>query len=338
MCVLFLVPFNVFGAEISAESTVVIDGTTGEILFEKNKDEQRSIASTTKILTAYIACLSGKLDDIITVTDEMVNTTGTSLGLRAGDKISVYDATVGMMLCSGNDAANSVALYLSGSFEKFADLMNKTASDLKMRNSYFVTPSGLDEANHHSTAYDMAVLTLNALNNKIFSEICCEKSKIIRINGKEQTIYNHNKLLSYIDGCVGVKTGFTEKAGRCLVSAVKKNETVLICVTLNDPDDWNDHISLYDECFKKYESIKVENNVKINVVGGSSDYLNATYSGNVFVLNKQNISVEIYHFPFLYEPIKNGDKIGFVVIKYKEKEISKLPLTATENIEYYGKQ
>ena len=122
MCVLFLVPFNVFGAEISAESTVVIDGTTGEILFEKNKDEQRSIASTTKILTAYIACLSGKLDDIITVTDEMVNTTGTSLGLRAGDKISVYDATVGMMLCSGNDAANSVALYLSGSFEKFADL------------------------------------------------------------------------------------------------------------------------------------------------------------------------------------------------------------------------
>lgn len=335
---LLLIPTVSYGADCSAASAIVIDGVTNEILYEKNAYEERSMASTTKIMTSLIACESGKLDDIVSVTDEMVNVIGTSLGLRAGDKISLYDLVVGMLIVSGNDAANAVAIHLGGSIESFAEMMNEKAQSIGMKNSLFVTPSGLDEGNHHSTAYDMAILASNALNNEFFAQICKERRMEVTINGEKQAVYNHNKLLSFIDDCVGIKTGFTEKAGRCLVSAVNRNGKTMICVTLNDGNDWNDHISLFNECDKLYQKKEIKEIINIDVVGGIKNTVSASYSAEINVLDPQLLTVECYHFPFVYAPVEQGSEIGKIIIKYKEKEVASAPIFAEESVEYYAKQ
>lgn len=335
---ILIIPVSVYGAGCSAVSAIVIDAVSGEILFEKNAYEERSMASTTKIMTALVACESGKLDDVVTITDEMVNVIGTSLGLRAGDRITLYDLVVGMLIVSGNDAANAAAIYLGGSIEGFAAMMNEKARSIGMNSSLFVTPSGLDEGNHHSTAYDMALLAADALQNKIFSQICKERRMEVTINGTKHPVYNHNKLLAFLDDCIGIKTGFTEKAGRCLVSAVDRNGIKMICVTLNDGDDWNDHISLYSECEKKYQKKEIKDTMQINMAGGMKDTVSAAYSAEINVLNPQLITVECYCFPFVYAPVKGGSEIGKAVIKYKEKEICSVPIVAEEDVEYYAKQ
>ncbi len=338
LSLIFLFPTTVYCDDCSAKSAIVIDADTNEILYEKNICEERSMASTTKIMTALIACESGKLDDVVTITPEMVDTIGTSLGLKAGNKITLYDLVLGMLIISGNDAANAVAYYLEGSEESFSNVMNEKAAEIGMKNSLFVTASGLDEGNHHSTAYDMAILSSYALKNEVFSKICSLKSAEITVDTEKRTIYNHNKLLSYLDDCVGVKTGYTEKAGRCLVSAVKRNGHTLVCVTLNDPNDWEDHISLYKKCEDKYSDVRMYNSTTVNVVGGTKDTISATYCADVNVIDKYLLTVEIYHFPFIYAPVKVGDEIGKAVVKYKEKEILSVPLISDENVDYYGKQ
>ena len=335
---LLFVPTVSYGAECSAASAIVIDGLTNEILYEKNAYEERSMASTTKIMTSLIACESGKLDDVVSVTDEMVNVIGTSLGLRAGDKISLYDLVVGMLIVSGNDAANAVAIHLGGSAEGFAKMMNEKAQSIGMKNSLFVTPSGLDEGKHHSTAYDMAVLASCAIKNEIFAQICKEKRMEVTINGEKHSVYNHNKLLSFLDDCIGIKTGYTDKAGRCLVSAVNRNGKIMICVTMNDGNDWNDHISLFKACDKKYQKKEIEDVVNINVVGGYQDKISASYSAEVNVLDPEQVTVECYYFPFVYAPVEQGSEIGKIIVKYKEKEVSSAPITAEESVEYYAKQ
>ena len=323
---------------ISAAAAIVMDAESGEILYEKNIHTVRSMASTTKIMTALIACESGGLDSIVNITYEMVNTIGTVVGLRAGDKISLYDLIVGMLLASGNDAANSVAIYLGGSIEGFAAMMNERARQLGMQDTLFVTPSGLDDGDHHSCAYDMAVLAAAALKNEVFANICKEQSLDITINEQKLTLYNHNKLLYQIDGCIGLKTGYTDKAGRCLVSAVKKESGTMICVTLGAPDDWNDHKKLYASCEKKYHQETVNNTVSIDVAGGDTDTVSASFSAEISVINPQYITVDYYYFPFIYAPVKKGDEIGKVIIKYKEKEITSAALIAEEDVEYYVKQ
>lgn len=326
---------GVQAAELSAASAIVIDADTLEVLFQKNADEKRSIASTTKILPSLIACESGKLEDTVNITWDMVNTHGSLLGLRENDKITLYDLVAGMLLPSGNDAANAVAIYLAGSLEDFAAVMNKKAAELGMNDSLFVTPSGLDEGNHHSTARDMAVLTANALKNETFAGIFSMSSADVKINGEMHTIYNHNRLLQELDGCIGGKTGFTDKAGRCLVSAAEKNGNTLVCVTLGAPDDWNDHKKLYEECFAMYENQTFSGSVDVPVVGGTKDIIKCSYSVDVSVLNQNLVTVELYAFPFVYSPVSSGETIGKAVIKYKEKEIRTVDITARENAEYY---
>ena len=326
---------GVQAAELSAASAIVIDADTLEVLFQKNADEKRSIASTTKILPSLIACESGKLEDTVNITWDMVNTHGSLLGLRENDKITLYDLVAGMLLPSGNDAANAVAIYLAGSLEDFAAVMNKKAAELGMNDSLFVTPSGLDEGNHHSTARDMAVLTANALKNETFAGIFSMSSADVKINGEMHTIYNHNRLLQELDGCIGGKTGFTDKAGRCLVSAAEKNGNTLVCVTLGAPDDWNDHKKLYEKCFAMYENQTFSGSVDVPVVGGTKDIIKCSYSVDVSVLNQNLVTVELYAFPFVYSPVSSGETIGKAVIKYKEKEIRTVDITARENAEYY---
>lgn len=322
-------------AEVSAASAIVIDADTMDVLYEKNADEKRPIASTTKIMSALLACESGKLDDIVEITWDMVNTQGSLLGLRVDDKITLQDLVVGMILPSGNDAANATAFYLGGSIEGFAAQMNKKAAQLGMNNSLFVTPSGLDEGDHHSTARDMAVLTANALQNEDFAEVFAMSSADVNINGEKLTVYNHNRLLNELDCCIGGKTGYTDKAGRCLVSAARQNSNTLVCVTLGAPDDWNDHKKLYEECFAEYEKMPVTGSLQVPAVGGTKNTIQCAYSAEVSVLNKNLVTVELYAYPFVYCPVSAGDKIGKAVIKYKEKEILCVDITAQENAEYY---
>ena len=223
-CFICIFAFSVNGIndnDISAESAVVINRETKEIVFEKNAYEKRSMASTTKIMTALLACESGYLYKNVEITSEMCGAEGTSLGLKAGYKLKLYDLVCGMMLKSGNDAANAVAIFLGGSLQNFAKMMNNKAYSIGMRCTNFVTPSGLDDENHYTTAYDMALLGAYAMENITLKNICSQKTmRIDYINPDIRVTYsNHNKLLSYYNGDYVIKTGFTKKSGRCLVSA-----------------------------------------------------------------------------------------------------------------------
>lgn len=332
LALLLIIPTVSYGAECSAASAVVMDADTRTVLYEKNAYEERAMASTTKIMTALLAVESGKLDEQVEITQEMLYTEGSCLGLRAGDKLTFYDLVVGMMLTSGNDAANAVAFLISGGLDEFAQLMNKRAQELGMKNTKFVTPSGLDEGEHHSTAYDMALMTAKAVEYPDFCEITAMKSANITINGKQLAVYNHNKLLSYDEDVFGVKTGFTEKAGRCLVSAKNFQGNKIICVTLNAPDDWNDHMNLYDECEKKYEKYTVSGTLSLPVVGGTSDTVKCSYNEEYYRLSKPEI--QVYYYPFAYSPIKSGDKIGEVFVYCNDKLVERLPIEADEEVKY----
>ncbi len=333
LALLFLVPYNVYGADVSARSAIVMDAQTGIILYEKNAYEELPMASTTKIMTALLAIESGRLDETVSITDEMLRTEGSCMGLRDGDKMTLKELVTGMMLTSGNDSANAVAYFISGGIEEFVALMNKRAKQLGMNDTCFVTPSGLDEGDHHSTAYDMALLTAHAVKSSVFCEIVSTKSARLVIGGEKVTVYNHNKLLSRDDAYFGVKTGFTEKAGRCLVSAREYNGNKLIFVTLNAPDDWNDHEKLLDECEGKYNEYQVSDNLSINVVGGVRDTVAASYDSTCYVLS--GFDVKLYYKPFYYAPVKKGDILGYACLYCNDKLINKLPVKATEDVKYY---
>lgn len=332
LALLFFIPTVAYGADCSASSAVVMDAQTGIVLYEKNAKEERSMASTTKIMTALLAVESNRLEEEVQITAEMLYTEGSCLGLRAGDKLTFYDLVVGMMLTSGNDAANAVAFLISGGLDDFADLMNKRAAELGMKNTNFVTPSGLDEGDHHSSAYDMALLTAKAVEYPEFCKITALKSADITINGEKLTVYNHNKLLSYDEDIFGVKTGFTEKAGRCLVSAKNYEGNKIICVTLNAPDDWNDHKKLYAECEKKYSKYAVKSEITLPVVGGVKESAKCSYNKDYYSLSSPEI--QVYYYPFAYAPLKVGDKIGEVYIYFDKKLVERLPIEADEEVEY----
>ncbi|HBM98893.1 MAG TPA: D-alanyl-D-alanine carboxypeptidase, partial [Ruminococcus sp.] len=230
----------------------------------------------------------------------------------------------GMMMASGNDAANAAAFTVAGSSEKFADRMNERASQIGMKDTHFVTPSGLDDDNHYSTAYDMALLMSYALENDDFAKLTSQKSATVNfINpaDKKTTYANHNKLLSLYDYCIGGKTGYTMAAGRCLVSAAQKDGLTLVCVTLNDRNDWNDHISLYDYGFANYtcfESKDTEYIIDVPCTGGTTDTTTVVGEKNMKIVlpasDKEKIVRKVYCDSFLYAPIKENQPVG--VIEY----------------------
>lgn len=238
---------------VSARSAIVMEATSGRVLFEKNGREQLPMASTTKIITALVALEQGKADEKIRISSSAAGVEGSSMYLEAGEVMTLEELLYGLMLSSGNDAAVAIAEQFGGT-EKFVTLMNQKAKDTGAKNTHFENPNGLPHENHYSTAYDMALLTREALKHPDFAKIVSTKS--YSISGAEKsyprTLTNHNKLLRMMDDCIGVKTGFTKAAGRCLVSAVKRSGMTLICVTLNAPDDWNDHRNLYSHVYSNY--------------------------------------------------------------------------------------
>lgn len=307
--------------DVSASSAVLLVSGSNEVLFEKSAYEKRPMASTTKIMSSIIAIESGRLDEEITVTQEMTAVEGTSMGLLPNDKVSVSELVYGMMLSSGNDAANATAITIAGSTEAFVSMMNDKAKQIGMLSTHFATPSGLDTDDHYSTAYDMALLGSYAIKNEQFLEICSSSSAVVDYGNPpyKRRLTNHNKLLKIYDGVIGIKTGFTKKSGRCLVSAAERDGITLICVTLNDADDWNDHKKLLDYGFgivKRYDNY--QRDFLIRIVGGKDASVNAQLqrAPKIGSLNGQ-ITQKVYIEHFLYAPVKKNDVVGYSQFYYQ---------------------
>ena len=337
--------FSVYAAEkpqdLSAQAYVLLSADTGEVLASKNAHERHSMASTTKIMTALVALESGCPEQQIKVTSDMVRVEGTSIGLLPEDLITVRTLVSGMLLESGNDAANVTAYAVACSQEKFLDLMNQKAAAIGMQNTHFETVSGLDSENHYSTAYDMAILGAAALQNPEFRRICGQKSERVLYGNPPyaRTLTNHNRLLSEYPGAIGIKTGFTKKSGRCLVSAAERDGVTLVAVTLRAPNDWADHRKLLDYGFSVMQTREYSDFVKdisVPVVGGSASRVPARlYSPAVLPVADASaeLQVEVYVQPFLYAPVGAGAPVGTAVYKLDGKIVREIPLVAAEDIE-----
>ncbi len=332
------------GPEVSAQSAVVLTADTGAVLFEKDGHTPRPVASTTKIMTALLALEAAQErgDPLVDITQEMVAVEGSSMGLQAGDSISLTGLAAGMLLASGNDAANAAALYLDASLESFAARMNQRAAALGMEDTHFVTPSGLDGEDaqglgHLSTAYDMALLARAALEDQAFRQLCSSPSLAVEFAEpvKRVTYTNHNKLLTQYQGCVGVKTGFTKEAGRCLVSAAERDGALLIAVTLNAPNDWEDHTALLDYGFSQVEPYQLAGGdvrLTVPVVGSPVEVmsLRGSNGGEVTLPLGQGAQVErVVRVPkFLYAPVEPGEQVGEICWYLEGQLLGSAPLTA----------
>lgn len=324
---------------ISAESAVVMIADTRQLVFEKNAYEKRGIASTTKIMSSIIALESGKTHLTTTVKYEDIAVEGTSLGLKAGDKVSLMTLIKGMLLSSGNDAANVTATFVAGDKESFAKLMNDKAKEIGMNSTNFVNPSGLTEDGHYSTAYDMALLGSYAIKNSVFSSICSMKNCSISYGERgSATLYNHNKFLSYYDGAFGIKTGFTKAAGRCLVTAAQRDGVTLVCVTLDAPDDWHDHEKLMEHAFSRIQTYKHKTSTpRIAVTGSDKTHISTDVSREIiipYVGEIPQITTTFYIPSFLYAGFKKGDVVGEAVVSCNGKEMYRIPLISKENTDF----
>ena len=228
-------PVSAFECATSAKASILIDADSGRVLSAQNEKAKLPMASTTKIMTTLIALEQPDLTSYFTVDPEAIKVEGSSMGLTEGDRVNLLTLCYGMILPSGNDAANVVAMRIGGSAEKFADMMNAKAAELGLKDTHFVTPSGLDADGHYTTAYDLAQLARIAMQNPLFKSICKESAAQVEFGNPpfKRWLKNHNKLIEMYDGCIGVKTGFTDAAKRCLVSAAERDGVTLICVTLS---------------------------------------------------------------------------------------------------------
>lgn len=338
--ILTIIPIHIVQAnvQVSARNAILLDQLTGRILFEKNAHEKRKIASITKIMTAIIAIESRKLDEIVTVSNHAVGVEGSSIYLTKGEKIKLEDLVYGLMLRSGNDAAVAIAEHVGGSLEGFVFLMNEKAEQIGMKNTHFSNPHGLDDhEDHYSTAYDMALLTKYAMRNETYRKI--SGTKIHRAKSPDGSWYrtwkNKNRLLTELyQYCTGGKTGYTKKAKRTLVTTASKNGMELIAVTLNGPDDWNDHIAMYETAFSQYDYIKILSEGEIESIKDPA-YKNKVYIKRdvIYPLTKKETEQIKVHFD-LIKPKKKWRKndrevpdiVGKVVIYLNEYPIQQLPV------------
>jgi len=317
---IFHTPFVQASVSVSAKAAIVVENSSGKVLFAKNADERLPMASTTKIMTAICTIENTRTDSLITVADEAVGIEGSSIYLAKDEKITVRDLLYGMMLNSGNDAATALAIETSGSVEEFARLMNETAKRIGAKNTNFVNACGLYDDNHYTTAYDLALITSYALKNPLFAEIVSSKTAKITNgdNGYPRVLRNHNKLLNLFDGCIGVKTGYTKKCGRCLVSAAERDGVTLTCVTLNAPDDWNDHTALLNYGFSKTKLVELASQdshcMGLKIQGSASAFSHVVFGESLSYVAADNIAEDVkINYSFienLKAPLNEGEVVG----------------------------
>lgn len=328
--------------DVSAETYVLYCADNGQILAAKDENKRMKPASTTKIMTTLLDLeAAASCDETVTFTKEMA-AEGSSMYLELGEKVRLSDLAVGMMMSSGNDAANAAALSLSDSFEDFSELMNGRAKQIAMDNTHFITPSGLDDDDHYSTAYDMALLMTYALENEDFAKLSAKKSaKVDFVEPEKHITYsNHNRLLSLYEYCIGGKTGYTMAAGRCLVSAARKDGLTLVCVTMNDRNDWDDHIKLYNYGFDNYFSENSNDSefmAEIPCVGGTVDTVDVVGEKDISVVlpakDKSKLERKVYIDSFLYAPIAKNQTVGRIDYIVDGNRVASVNVISADNVE-----
>lgn len=326
------------GISVSAASAIVIEAETGTVLFAKNADDRRAMASTTKIMTAILTIEAGDLDKKFTVDPYAILIEGTTMGLREGDIVSRRDLLYGILLPSGNDAANAAAVSVAGSVSAFAEKMNEKAAELGLSNTHFVTPSGLDAEGHYTTARDLANLTAYAMKNALFREIVSCKAKTLEFGNPpyKRTLYNSNKMLSRYDGAIGVKTGFTDNARRCLVSAAQREGVTLIAVTLNASDDWNDHTRMLNSGFSQVSAYPVETGCASTVSVAGTGKSVGVYANETTLSLKPEQRTKLERRVLLpkmvYGEVNEGDELGSLEFYLDGKPVKSVPLYAAESV------
>lgn len=329
----FLFPVRV--QAISARKAIVLDALTGRVLYEKNADDRSLIASTTKIMTALVVCQQCNVLDRVKIPAEAVGVEGSSMYLKEGEVLTVQELLYGLMLHSGNDAAVALAIYCGGTVEGFAELMNDKARALGLENTHFVNPNGLDAPGHYSTARDLAVLAAYAMSDPVFAQTVSTK----QVKCGDRYLTNHNKLLWRVEGADGVKTGFTKAAGRILVSSAKRGDRRLVCVTINAPDDWNDHAALLNEGFEGYAVKRILSAGEIlgttEVVGGEAGTVELMAGADFdYALGAEETPrVELPEHGFVYAPVCRGGEAGMAYVMLGDAVIGRVPMVYGETVE-----
>ena len=338
--------------KINSRVAVIFDRASGDIIYGKEENKKYKMASTTKIMTAIVVLENSKLTDVVEISKKAANTGGSRLGLKIDDKITVNDLLYGLMLCSGNDCAVALAEYCSGSVEDFSTLMNSKAQSLGLSSTHFVTPHGLDNENHYSTAHDFALLTDYALKNPQFVQIVGTKKYTVSLNGSSKSITNTNELLGSIPSVYGVKTGYTSQAGRCLITASKQDDLDIIVVVFGADTKsirTNDSANLINYMHSTYTTINLKDLVteKYNdyithivpyiKIDKISDHINPQIENNYtscFVIRKDNIdkiNVSLIDYP-LKAPVYKNDIIATIKVYNDNKELLRVNITAQSDL------
>ncbi len=338
LILIILLPLKVEAVDISAKSACLIALDSGEIIYEKNSDLVLPMASTTKMMTALVAEKSGKWDEVATISYQSICQEGTRIYLEEGDKIKVSDLVCAMLLNSGNDAAWAVAEHISGDIPSFCSLMNQYAKDIGLKKTNFENPSGLNSDNHYSTAYELSLIGREVIKNNRLSEIVKTKEMTLSlINSRKIFLKNHNKLLWKMDGALGVKTGFTKKAGRCLVSAAEKDGIILVAVTISAPNDWDDHEKLFEYGFERCErELIIKKGEKVSDVLVGKKKIDLLAEQDVYITNvkgeREVRNIEIMRPKKLLPPVKKGEKLGEAVLYQNQNEIISVNLLSSEDV------
>ena len=320
---------------VCAEKAFSLDAVSGRVLFDKNADSRSLIASTTKIMTALIVCEQCNVLDRMRIPKEAVGIEGSSMYLREGEVLTIQELLYGLMLSSGNDAAVALAIYCGGTAEGFVELMNDKARMLGLRNTHFENPNGLDSPGHYSTARDLATLAAYAMENPVFYKTVSAKT----VTAGQRYLRNHNKLLWMMEGADGVKTGFTKAAGRALVSSATRDGRRIIAVTLNDPNDWQEHQVLLEEGFARFHVQRVvtagDRIGDLEVVGGDGTRVEVLAAEHfVYALApEENPQVALPGPGFVYAPVAEGADAGFAYVLIQGKAVGKFPVVYGQTVE-----
>lgn len=334
--------------KINSRAAIVYDRNSGTILYGKNENEKRKMASTTKIMTAIVVIENSNLNDVVTISSKAAGTGGSRLGLHTNDTISVINLLYGLLLCSGNDAAVALAEHVSGNVENFSNLMNQKCNELNLNSTHFVTPHGLDNEEHYTTPYELALITNYALNNNIFKTIVNTKNHTISINNSSKNLSNTNELLGYLNGVYGVKTGFTNGANRCLVTSVKRENFDIICIVLGadtKKDRTKDSIQLIEYVYKNFKLINIKEKINLefenwkkcnisnfNIEKGISNSINVCIDEipyDYFPVKSNlidSLSIYIYCENNFEAPLNQFSKIGYLTVSIDNKTIITLNL------------
>lgn len=326
---------------LSARGFALVEAETGRLINGQNTGVRLPMASTTKIMTGLLACESGKLDTFFTVPEAAILVEGSSIGLVANEKLTLRDLTYGLLLESGNDAANVIAYLLGGSIQGFAEMMNKRATELGLTNTHFDNPSGLDGKTHYTTALDLARLGAVAMKNKDFSEMASTYTKRIPYNGIKdgRLLKNHNELLKTYDGTIGIKTGYTKKSGRCLVTCAERNGVRLVVATLNGWDDWGDHRTLLDYGFTNLKRLPLEmpkQELYVGVTGGTAEKVKCAACDDASAVLKsdelQRVKSRVEIPESIGAPVEKEQKMGEVIFTLDGAEVARVNIVAIDPV------